>query len=399
MGWRRYFLRDVAPPVPALNSFNPDALVWQLGLDQIESHTGAVLWKHRAPAAVAGNSTIHFDESHVLYSKLRPYLNKVVLPDEPGIATSELIPLQPRLELVSRAYLAYYLRSPGFLSYATQYVTGAKMPRVMLDKFWQHELQLPPLLEQHRIVEILDQTDRLRRLRVKAHAKANRILPALFVRMFGDPATNPMRWRSRPLCDLAIKFSDGPFGSNLKTSHYTASGVRVLRLQNVGVGTLLDDDKAFVSLEHFAALSKHECLPGDVIVATLGEPNLRAFVLPRRILRALNKADCVQIRPKPESAVAEYLCWLLNLPSTIQMAKRLMHGQTRTRISMGLLREMSVPVPDYELQERFASHVHKITEYAAAREQLDNDVAKLRDVLLHRAFRGPIDIQSSVPKP
>lgn len=215
-------------------------------------------------------------------------------------------------------------------------------------------IPLPPLSEQRRIVEILDQANRLRRLRVEAHAKADRILPALFVRMFGDPATNPMRWPSRPLSDLAIKFSDGPFGSNLKTSHYTASGVRVLRLQNVGVGTLLDDDKAFVSLEHFATLSKHECLPGDVIVATLGEPNLRAFVLPPRMLRALNKADCVQIRPKPESAVAEYLCWLLNLPSTVQMAKRLVHGQTRTRISMGLLRELSVPVPDYELQMRFA---------------------------------------------
>ena len=133
--WPRYSLRNVAPAIPSRNLLDPDDSVWRLGLNQIESHTGVVLRKHRAPVSEAGNSTLHFDQSHVLYSKLRPYLNKVVVPDEPGIATTELIPLRPRPHLVCREFLAYYLRSPEFLAYASQYVTGAKMPRVIIDRF------------------------------------------------------------------------------------------------------------------------------------------------------------------------------------------------------------------------------------------------------------------------
>ena len=80
----------------------------------------------------------------------------------------------------------------------------------------------------------------------------------------------PSKWRWVSLGDLAPQsdaFVDGPFGSNLKTEHYTASGVRVVRLQNIGRGTFLDNDRAFVSPEHFADLMRHSVLPGDVVVA------------------------------------------------------------------------------------------------------------------------------------
>ena len=386
MKWPHYSIRDVAPAVPAEHTLDPSDTVWHLGLDQIESHTGNVLKKHRAPISTAGNSTVCFDESHVLYCKLRPYLNKVLIPDEIGIATTELIPLKPLPNLIRRDYLAYYLRSPGFLAYASQYVTGAKMPRVILDKFWEHRIPVPSLGEQERIVDILDQADRLRRLRAKADAIAARILPALFIRMFGDPATNPMGWPCRPLSDLAIKLSDGPFGSNLKTSHYTQQGVRVVRLQNVGVGHFLDEDKAFITPDHFASLAKHRCVPGDVIVATLGVPNLRACVLPDNLPEALNKADCIQMRPKHRLAVAEYVCWLLNASGTVGMAKRLIHGQTRTRISMGLLKGLSVPIPRYELQLRFASYVKETNIYADMCGNLNGFLSRLWNLVAHASF-------------
>ena len=72
------------------------------------------------------------------------------------------------------------------------------MPRVVMDCFWEHEAPIPSPKEQSRIVELLDEADRLRRLRREADTKASRILPALFLKMFGDPATNPKNFqRSR----------------------------------------------------------------------------------------------------------------------------------------------------------------------------------------------------------
>jgi hypothetical protein len=129
-----------------------------------------------------------------------------------------------------------------------------------------------PLEQQRRIVDILSHAASIRRLRGQAKAMAKELIPALFLDMFGDPATNPKGWPTARVGNLAEKISDGPFGSNLKTAHYTSAGVRVFRLQNIGVGFLLDDDQVFVSEKHFSNLQKHECLPGDVIIGTLGDP-------------------------------------------------------------------------------------------------------------------------------
>ena len=285
---------------------------------------------------------------------------------------------------VEQAYLLFFLKQaePALKLLAH----GSTFTAIKGDDVGRLKVPLPPLSVQRRIVDILDQADRLRRLRAEANAKTARILPALFIKMFGDPATNPMGWPCRPLSDLAIKLSDGPFGSNLKTSHYTQRGVRVVRLQNVGVGHFLDEDKAFITPYHFASLAKHRCVPGDVIVATLGDPNLRACVLPENLPESLNKADCIQIRPKHGLAVAEYICWLLNASGTVGMAKRLIHGQTRTRISMGLLKGLSVPVPRYELQMRFASYVKGTNLLTGKCGNLNGCLSRLWNLLAHAAF-------------
>ena len=248
MEWPRYTLREVAPASPGRDTFDSDDAVWHLGLDQIEGHTGVVLRKHRVPVSEAGNSTFQFDQSHVLYSKLRPYLNKVVVPDEPGIATTELIPLRPHPHFVCRVFLAYYLRSPAFLAYASQYVTGAKMPRVILDRFWAHEVPLPPLWEQRRIVQILDQAHRLRRLRAEADAKADRILPAVFAKMFGNPATNPMGWDTKPFRAILTE----PPRNGLSPSSAGTFHAKVLTLSAI-TGTKFDE--AAVKDSQFESLS------------------------------------------------------------------------------------------------------------------------------------------------
>lgn len=88
-------LKEVAPAQAARMSFQPKDMVWQLNLDQVEAHSGRILSKVTGLASAAGTSTQSFDTGNVIYSKLRPCLNKVVCPDSPGIATTELVPLRP----------------------------------------------------------------------------------------------------------------------------------------------------------------------------------------------------------------------------------------------------------------------------------------------------------------
>lgn len=252
------------------------------------------------------------------------------------------------------------------------------------------KIPLPPLLEQQRIAGILDQADALRRLRRQSLSRLSDLGQAIFYEMFGDPAQNPKKFEMRPLRDTASKFSDGPFGSNLKSAHYVETGVRVIRLQNIGVGEFIHKDKAYISASHFASLKKHECLPGDILVGTLGDPNLRACIQPEWLGQALNKADCVQIRVNLSIANNEYVCALLNTPSVERMAHDLVHGQTRARISMGRLRDLRVPIPPKDQQDRFGEVIAKLKQEV----QSSGDAWKQADFLFaslqHRAFRGEL---------
>ena len=251
-------------------------------------------------------------------------------------------------------------------------------------------IPLPPLPEQRRIASILDQTDALRTKRRRALALLDELANSIFIEMFGDPAREKHRWENRPLGSLAVKYSDGPFGSNLKSSDYTPTGVRVIRLQNIGAGKFLDRDRAYISDQHYRDLERHECLPGDVLIGTLGEPNLRACLQPDGILRAINKADCVQFRADQNQVTPQYIVGLLNQPSVGRMAESLILGQTRGRISMGRLRSFEVPTPPLGLQREYSNRVLAAEEAECSHR---THLAKLDELfvsLQHRAFRGEL---------
>jgi type I restriction enzyme S subunit len=251
-------------------------------------------------------------------------------------------------------------------------------------------IPLPPLDEQRRITAILDKADALRRKRKRAIELLGGLSNSAFISMFGDPAENPNRYPMQTFREISLKISDGPFGSNLKSEHYVEQGVRVIRLQNIGVGSFIDGDKAFISSDHFNTLSRHECLPGDVLVGTLGDPNLRACLQPQWLDRALNKADCVQIRADPNKCVAEYIVDLINQPSTERMAQGLILGQTRSRISMGRLKDLKLPIAPLSEQRRFAQLVQPLHRLQA---KADAELAVLDRLFLslqQRAFSGQL---------
>jgi type I restriction enzyme S subunit len=298
--------------------------------------------------------------------------------------------IRPKATVVDPRFFYHASRSQKFQAQLASSANQSSQAGVYLGKLKRVEIPLPPLTEQRRIAELLDRAEALRTKRLATLAQLDILTQSIFLDLFGDPATNPKGWPCRPVGEIAAKFSDGPFGSNLKTSHYTDSGVRVVRLQNIGVGEFVDEDKAYVSKRHFAELEKHECRPGDVLVGTLGDPNLRACTQPEWLEVALNKADCVQLRPDKRLATSDYVCALLNHPSTERMAQELIVGQTRLRISMGRLRGLRVPVPPLALQHDFRLRVAAVEKLKTTQRTALASLDALFAGLQHRAFRGEL---------
>ena len=130
---------------------------WILDLEDIEKDTGKVLCKIRKHERNSVSTKHKFSEGQVLYSKLRPYLNKVVLADADGYCTSEILPLDFS-DIIIPAYARYYLMSPTFLKYADRCSYGVKMPRLSTTDGKKAVLTVPPVNEQIRIVEAIENT-------------------------------------------------------------------------------------------------------------------------------------------------------------------------------------------------------------------------------------------------
>ncbi|EDV4333462.1 restriction endonuclease, partial [Salmonella enterica subsp. enterica] len=233
MSWPMVRLGDVAPAIPVKNvDLDKGELVWQLNLDQVESNTGKIIDKVKQPLSSAGSSTHFFNNEHVLYSKLRPYLNKVVVPDELGIATTELVPMKPDPKRLNKRYLAYYLRSKPFVEWVSTQVSGAKMPRVVMNIFWQHEMPLPPLYEQERIVAILDKSDGIYQKREQAIKLADNLLQTTFQKKFNEQTLLLNGWELKELKDIAL-IQTGPFGTQLHKEDYVENGIPLINPTNI----------------------------------------------------------------------------------------------------------------------------------------------------------------------
>ncbi len=128
---------------------------WILDLEDIEKDTGKVIRKVTKSERNAASAKHQFHRGEVLYSKLRPYLNKVVLSDDEGYCTSEILPLGFD-KVVIPQYARYYLMSPTFLAYAERCSYGVKMPRLGTVDGKKAIFPLPPVSEQKRIANAVN---------------------------------------------------------------------------------------------------------------------------------------------------------------------------------------------------------------------------------------------------
>ncbi|MGC8918040.1 restriction endonuclease subunit S [Streptomyces jietaisiensis] len=173
------------------------------------------------------------------------------------------------------------------------------------------------------------------------------------------------------------EITDGPFGSSLTSSHYSDSGARVIRLGNIGLAHFKDADCAYIPLNHFENLRRHEVHPGDLIIAGLGDGNHpvgRACVAPRNLGPAIVKADCFRVRLDESRLVHQYAAWALSSSFVTGQVSTLTRGSTRARINLEMARDIRIPVPSIQEQQRIIqfleAEIGKINDLVTKKQRL-----------------------------
>lgn len=176
-GWKTEPLSMVAPEtvaeIPEADKY------WWLNLDMVEPNSGKLINKVWAPADEIGSSTSTFDDTMVLYSKLRPYLNKVIVPDGCGYATTELVAMRPDETKLNKFFLSSLLRGDEFVKYANDISGGAQMPRMPMKALRQFPCILPPIELQEEFVSFVECCENSRNEIVQSIENINALVTAM----------------------------------------------------------------------------------------------------------------------------------------------------------------------------------------------------------------------------
>ena len=259
---------------------------------------------------------------------------------------------------------------------------GAIIKGVLRKDVEKLEIPLPPLSEQHRIVEILDQAERIRCLRADADAKAERILPALFIKMFGDPRTNPMGWPVKPLGEIG-ELDRGRSRNRPRNDPALLGGsyplIQTGDIANSG-GRITQYTQTYSEL----GLSQSKMWPAGTLCITIAANIANTGVLE---FDACFPDSVVGFVPGADTTT-EYVQFLLT-----QLRSVLEAGATQVaqkNINLKMLRSLVVPVPPIDLQTCFSIYVRKQYACRATQTLIHEKLDRLFASATSRAFTGDL---------
>lgn len=321
------------------------------------------------------------------------------------------------------AFVGHLCRSQPFTDCVTAQSVGVAYPAIAETRFATIPVAIPPLAEQTAIVRFLDYVDR----RIRRYIRAKEKLIALLEEQkqaaiqravsgqvdvrtgrpypaYRDSGLNwlgnvPKHWNIVPLRRVALDRCDGPFGSGLKSSHYTKDGVRVVRLQNIGHGEFRNSDTAFISHRYYSSLGDHTVLARDLLISGLGDGNHpagRACVAPDDLGPAMVKADCFRFRLDENSVEPKFAALQLTATAAATSAV-LSTGATRQRINLRSTSARPIALPPPDEQRDVVKHIDlHVAGVRRGQDIVERQIGLLREFrtrLIADVVTGKLDVR------
>jgi type I restriction enzyme S subunit len=379
----------------SLSDLTSEEQIAHLTLGSLESGTGRAVIRERAPLKTTATKVTRFNSGDVLLGRLRPFSGKVWLADSKGLCTTDIIVLKPSNSIVP-AFLAFFLRSTHFKDAVDGVMRATTNSRISYAQLSECKMAVPPMKEQEEVVTLLTTADGLRRRRQQSVENLDSLLLSSFLRMFGDPTTNPKRWPTAKLGELLDaemgrsprclerRARDGEFGV-LKTSAVTTGIFRPI------------ENKA---LKPDVKPKKHLGLSaGDLLFTRANSPELvgTTAVVTDSHPQLLLSDKLWRLSPKSATNVA-FLKLFLSLPPTRRQLREISRGAlpSMSNVRKEYFLSLRVFVPPKVLQERFSLIFEPLmSQSLKARTQADEFEILFRS-LSARLFKSDTYVERSV---
>lgn len=331
-----------------------------IGLEDITSG-GEIVGASAVDCGELGSNKFTFDERHLLFGKLRPYLAKIARPNFAGICSTDILPIRPGPAL-DRNYLCHYLRTPKLVEMATTRSVGANLPRLSPAVLETFPVPLPPIEEQQRIAAILDKADELRAKRRAALTHLDSLTQSIFLDMVRSKAA--ASWPIVSIGDLAApvpgSIRTGPFGSQLLHSEFVDSGIAVLGIDNVVENRFIAGRPRYISPEKYEGLRRYTVNPGDVLISIMGTCG-RVAVAPPDLPLAINTKHLCCITTDRAVVSPEFLRAALLYDASVgaQLGSQA-RGAVMPGLNMNVIKQTRLVLPPLAEQSNLGQQLRQV---------------------------------------
>lgn len=409
--WEWVRLGDISSYAQTKKKISPNDIkddMWSLDLEDVEKNTGAILNKVCVSERKISGDKVIFEKGNILYSKLRPYLLKILVAPDDGICTPELVPFDTYGEIYNR-YIMWVLKAPhvNFAVNAVSY--GVKMPRVGTETMVNLLVPLPPLEEQHRIVtkieEILPYIDKYDKAYTKLETfnkkfpedmkksilqmamqgklveqrpeegnadelyekivagraqlikdgkiKKEKPLPAITEDEIPFEIPSSWKWvRFSEVMDVRDGTHDSP--------KYIESGIPLVTSKNISGGGLDFSNVKYISREDADKINERSNVDsGDILFAMIGSIGNPVIVNKDREFCVKNVA--LFKKYNKSKICIEYVYWFLYREQYTM--KKVASGGVQSFISLKIFRNYLFPLPPLEEQKRIVAKIEELLPY------------------------------------
>ena len=274
---------------------------------------------------------------------------------------------------------------PEFISRSV----GGAQPNISQQIIRETKILLPPLEEQKRIAEILDQAEELRTKRRDAIAQFDTLTQSIFIEMFGDPVVNRKRWEVRNMNECAERIQIGPFGTQLHEEDYIENGIPLINPTHIQDGKIFHNTSFSISNEKHQQLSQYHLKVDDVILGRRGEMG-RCAIISEYENGWLCGTGSLFLRPKQALINSFYLFSVLSSKSIKKYLEKASQGVTMANLNKTIVSQIPVILPPLPLQKEFARRVEAVEKLKASHGASLSELDALFASLQHRAFRGDL---------
>ena len=383
-------LRDVVEKSTGSHNptVKPDDTFAYVDVSAIDNEQKVIAGARQLLGAEAPSRARKLLRSHdVLVSTVRPNLNAVAVvpPELDGqVGSTGFCVLRAVPDKALPAFLFYFVRSRRFVDSLSGLVAGALYPAVTDSQVLAQELPLLSLSEQQRIVDLLSRAEGIVRLRRQAQQKAAELIPAIFVDMFGDPATNS---KGLAVVTLGDVLASADYGSSSKASD-TDAGLPMIRMGNVGYSGNVDlSDLKYVDLAPDEVV-RFGLKDGDILFNRTNSKELVGktglWIGDREAILA---SYFIRLRVSEQRARPFFVWAFMNMPHMKRVLFETARGAIgQANINSRELRAFRIPLPGLDEQARFESRCRDVI---ALRSQQRHAMVKAEaafQALLARAF-------------